>query len=72
MSLSQVKEEIKLSDNLRVGDEVILKTGETMVITYVNGDEVEGFNHKGWMKRPTKNAIVDITHRHFSLPIDKE
>lgn len=43
-----------------------------MVITYVNGDEVEGFNHKGWMKRPTKNAIVDITHRHFSLPIDKE
>lgn len=55
---------------IKVGDEVVLRNGETMVITYINNDIVEGFNHKGWMKKPTRNAIVGVTHRHFSLPIE--
>lgn len=57
---------------IRVGDEVILRNGDTVVVTYIAEEYVEGFNRKGWNVAPMKDAIVDITHRHFTLPIDKE
>lgn len=55
-----------------IGDEIILRNGETMIITYIGETDLEGFNHKGWNVNPTKNAVVGLTGRHFSLPINKE
>ena len=56
---------------LDVGDEVKLRNGEIIVITYIEGDEIEGFNKKGWMKRPYRKNVVEKTGRHFQLPIEE-
>lgn len=55
-----------------VGDEVVLRNGDTMVITYISISEVEGFSSRGWMLHPSLGNIVDVTGRHFDLPITKE
>lgn len=56
----------------KVGDEIILRNGDTMIVTYIGNTDIEGFNHKGYNVNPMKNAVVGLTGRHFSLPIDKE
>ena len=65
MTLEKAKE-------LRVGDEVLLRNGTTMVITYIKLDVVEGFNSKGWITSPTLESIIWTTGKHYNLPIKEE
>ena len=64
--------DLERAKELRVGDEVLLRNGNRMVITYMNMGIVEGFNDRGWMTSPTLSSIVKKTGRHFDLPITKE
>lgn len=65
MTLEKAKE-------LRVGDEVLLRNGTTMIITYIKLDVVEGFNSKGWITSPTIESVINKTGNHYDLPIKEE
>ena len=54
---------------LKVGDEVELRNGTVMIVTYVGENEVEGFTPDGWVIRPLMRNIVGRTGNHYDLPI---
>lgn len=52
-----------------IGDEVKLKDGTIMVVTYIEEKEIEGFTLDGWVIKPLMRNIVGRTGNHYDLPI---
>ena len=63
---------LEKAKQLKVGDEVLLRNGNTMIITYVHADVIEGFNSKGWITSPTIESVINKTGNHYDLPIKEE
>ena len=52
-----------------IGDEVKLKDGTIMVVTYIGEKEIEGFTLDGWVIKPLLRNVVEPTGNHYDLPI---
>lgn len=55
-----------------IGDEVKLKDGTIMVVTYIEKKEIEGFTLDGWVIKPLLRNVVEATGKHYDLPIGEK